>query len=89
MGGGRDSRGRGRGHGECADRKLEEGERADKQSPPDSGSGTQMREGTHRQAGLMRQREGGRGRAGVRTTADRWAPLVRRRKRARSWAGLG
>jgi hypothetical protein len=30
VGGGRVSRGRGRGHGGCADRKLEEGEKADK-----------------------------------------------------------
>jgi hypothetical protein len=79
VGGGRDSRGHGRGHGGCVDWKLEEGERADKRGPPDSGSGTQMCEGTRRQAGPRRQREGGRGRAGARTTADRWAPPVRRR----------
>jgi hypothetical protein len=95
-GGGRNSRGRGRGHGGCADWKLEEGERADKRGPPDSGSGTQMREGTRRQAGPKRQREGGRGRAGAKTTADGWAPPVRQSERAReagpawaSWAELG
>jgi hypothetical protein len=84
VGSGRDSRGRGHGHGGCVDRKLEEGERADKWGPPDSGLGTWMREGTRRQGGPMRQREGGRGGAGARATADRWAPLVKRRGRARS-----
>jgi hypothetical protein len=52
-------------------------ERADKRGLPDSGSGTQMREGTRRQAGPRRQREGGGGRAGARSTASRWAPPVR------------
>jgi hypothetical protein len=65
------------------------GRRVDKQGPLGSGSGTQMREGMGRQAGPRRQREGGRERAGARTTADRWAPPVRRRGRARggpTWA---
>jgi hypothetical protein len=57
VGSGRDSCGRGRGHGGHADRELEEGERADKWGPPDSGSGTRMREGTYRQAGPRRQIE--------------------------------
>jgi hypothetical protein len=34
------------GHCGCADRKLEDGQRADKRGPPDSGSETQMCEGT-------------------------------------------
>jgi hypothetical protein len=87
VGGGRVLHGRGRGHGRCADRKLEEGERAEKWGPPYSGSAMQMREGTRRQAGPRRQREGGKGRASARTTADRWAPPVRRRERARAKLG--
>jgi hypothetical protein len=54
VGSGRDSCGHGRGHGGRVDRELEEGERADKWGPPDSGSGTRMREGTHQQVGPRR-----------------------------------
>ena len=82
MGIGRDSRGRGRGHGGHANRELEEGERADKWGSPDSVSGTRMREGTRRQERPRRQREGGRGLVGARATTERWAPPVRRRGRA-------
>jgi hypothetical protein len=38
VGGGQNSRGRGRGHGGRAERELEEGERADKRGPADSGT---------------------------------------------------
>jgi hypothetical protein len=96
VGGGRNSRGRGRDYVGHADRKLEEGERADKWGPLDSGSSTRKRKGTRQQVGPRRQRVGGRGHAGARTIADRWAPPVRRRGRARgarptwaSWAELG
>jgi hypothetical protein len=43
VGSGRDLRGRGRGHGERADRRLEGG-RADKRGPQDSGTGTRSRQ---------------------------------------------
>jgi hypothetical protein len=57
VGAGRNSRGRGRGRGGRVDRELEEGERADKQGPADSGTDTRSHNGPgHRQGDPTGQR---------------------------------